>query len=53
MILFYSWLAITVLIITVGLVVWYQWQSTAPANTDDEEWIDEDDERREPNWRRV
>lgn len=48
---FYGILLLLTLIILVALIVWETWQQSAPV--DEEEWIDEEDERRSPNWRRI
>lgn len=48
---FYGGLLLLILVVTVGLVVWETWQQSKPV--DDDIWIDEEDPRREPNWRRV
>ena len=47
---FYGWLAIIVFIVAVVLTVWDMFFRKPP---EDEVWVDEDDVRREPNWRRI
>lgn len=47
----YAWLIFTVFTVAVILATWDTWRTIKPNQPD--EWISEDDPRREPNWRRI